>query len=167
MGFWNIAIAFSGRQPCSNKMESRRESDIARLEQLLREVDERAEKGDDVREKQSEVKRKPTRGQNWSDDVLRTSGEIDKKRRRRQDAQHSRSTHVPATDFSRNRSVSRQTRASVHRALSPALLDPVETLDGLSSTTATAFRKNLRIHTTSCRTLLLHPVPHRAQTKPL
>ena len=39
MGFLNIAITFSGRQQTySNKMSSRRESDFARLEQLLREA---------------------------------------------------------------------------------------------------------------------------------
>jgi hypothetical protein len=32
-----------------------------------------------VRKEQSEIKRKPTREQNWSDDVLRTSGEIGRK----------------------------------------------------------------------------------------
>jgi hypothetical protein len=40
----------------------------------LREADERENRSDDVRREQSEIKRKPTREQNWSDDVLRTSG---------------------------------------------------------------------------------------------
>jgi hypothetical protein len=74
-----------------------------------------------------EIERKPTSGQNKSDDVRRTSIEIDKKpslalrsRERRQDPLHSKNTYVPAIHVSQNRFVSRETRASAHRAPSPA-----------------------------------------------
>jgi len=83
-------------------------------------------RSEDVLRKQSETKRKPMREQNWNDDALRMRGEIDKKpslvprsRERRQDPQHSKTTYVPAIP-SRNHFVSRQTRASAHRAPSPA-----------------------------------------------
>jgi hypothetical protein len=74
--------------------------------------------------------------QSRSEDVRRTSSEIDKKpslalrsREGRQDPQHLKNTYVPAIHFSRNHFVSRQTRASAHKAPSPP--DSVETLDGL------------------------------------
>jgi hypothetical protein len=98
-------------------------------------------RSDDVRRTSSEIERKPTRGQNKSEDVQRKptseqnrnedvrrmSSEIDKKpslvlrsRERRHDRQHSKNTYVPAIHFSRNNFIFRQTRASAHRAPSPA-----------------------------------------------
>src|SRR3981189_2655597 len=74
----------------------------------------------------NEIERKPTKGQNRSEGVRTKSNEIDEKqslalrsRKRRQDAQHSKNTYVPAIRFSRNHSVSRQTRVSARRAPSP------------------------------------------------
>jgi hypothetical protein len=98
-------------------------------------------RSDDVRRTSGEIDRKPTKGLNMSEgvqrklmsaqnrheDVRRTSSEIDKKpslvlrlRERRQERQHSKNTYVPTIPSSRNRFVSRQTRASAHRAPSPA-----------------------------------------------
>jgi hypothetical protein len=98
-------------------------------------------RSDNVRRTSGEIKRKPTRGlnmsegvqrkpmsaQNRNEDVRRTSSEIDKKpslelrlRDRRQDQQHSKNTYMPAIHFSQNHFVFRQTRASAHRAPSPA-----------------------------------------------
>jgi hypothetical protein len=45
--------------------------------------------------------------------------------------------------------------------------DPVETLDGLSSTAAAAFRKNLRTHTMRYRTFQFYLILHRARARPL
>ncbi len=76
-----------------------------------------------MRRESSEIERKPTRGQNKSEGVRTRNNEIDEKRspalrsrKRRQDARHSKNTYVPAIHFSRNHSVSRQTRALVPKA---------------------------------------------------
>jgi hypothetical protein len=47
-----------------------------------------------------------------------------------------------------------------HQPQEQTLPDPIETLDGLSSTAAAAVRKNLRIHTTRRGTFQLHPASH-------
>ena len=54
-----------------------------------------------------------------------------------------------------------------HQPQEQALPEPVETLDGLSSTAVADFRKNLRIYPTRHRAFQLHLIPYRARTRPL
>jgi hypothetical protein len=91
-------------------------------------------RSEDVRRRSSEIERKPMKGRNWRDSAQRTSSEIERKLMKGQnwsdsalgsskirlDAQHSKSTYVPAIHSSRNHSVSRQTRISARRASSLA-----------------------------------------------
>ncbi len=121
-------------------------------------------------EKQMSKQRKPMSAQNgsenvrrMSDDVRRTSSEINKKRvsgseRGKEDKTHdirrihTRLPYPPLETPSHPDRQEPQHARLYHKPQEQALPDPVKTLDGLSSTAAAAFRKNLRIHTTKRRT---------------
>jgi hypothetical protein len=94
----------------SYRMSLRRESDFERLEQLLREADERAKEANERAERERRRAEDEQRNRQEAESRAQIEG-------KKTDPQHSKNTYVPAIHFSRNHFVSRATRASARHAL--------------------------------------------------
>jgi len=116
--------------------------------------------------KSVEIEKKQTRGQKWSDSGQNRSEGAQKNRKRGQDNIRRIHTCLPYTSLETTSYPDRQEPQHTgphHQPQEQALPDIVKTLDGLSSTTSAALRKNLRLYPTRRRTFQLSSIPYRAR----
>jgi hypothetical protein len=139
------------QQPYSFRISSRRESDFARLEQLLREADERikqernrAEEAD----KRAELERRRAEDEQRNRQEAGSRAQTEEKKTRPTTfEEYIRACHILLSKPLRIQTDKNLgTQGSITSPDNQALPDSVEALGGLSSAAATALRKNLRIH---------------------
>jgi hypothetical protein len=145
-----------------------RESEFVRLEQPLREARQRAreadKKAEQERRRAEEADERTKQERRRAEDEQRNRQEAEsraqiegKKTRPTTFEEYIRACHTLLSKPLRiqtDKSLSTQGSVTSQEQAFP---DPVESLDGLSSTAAAAFRKNLRIYTTRRRTFQLPP----------